>query len=314
MRLGRIRLGVADLMLFTLVVTWAMNIVITRWVLTHGVEPLVYASLRYVLCGSVLAAYSRVAEGPLDLLGRGRMRLLVFGLAVFVVNQVTFVYALKLTTASTTSLIFGVAPVVIAAIAFAAGTERVTGRFVLAALVSMAGVGLIAIESGGGPSTSVTGVGVAIVLMLTWSIYTVVAASLMSTWSPYRVAAVMFLTSGIAITVVASRQLAEQNWGIHWYVWALSVYAVASLITTNLLYLVAMKRVGPSQTALYANFQPFVAVIFAMLILSESLTWLELAGGAAIALGIGISWNERRESLGVGPSLEAATAATSSTR
>jgi drug/metabolite transporter (DMT)-like permease len=312
-RLGRVRLGVADLMLFTLVVTWAMNIVITRWVLTHGVEPLVYASLRYLLCGIVLAGYSRYTEGPFDFLSRGRLRLLTFGLSIFIVNQITFVYALKLTTASTVSLIFGVAPIVIAAIAFAVGTERVTSRFLVAALISVAGVALIAIESGGGPSTSVTGVGVAIVLMLTWSIYTVVAASLMSTWSPYRVAAVMFLTSGIAITFVASKQLADQNWNIHWYVWALSVYAVASLITTNLLYLVAMKRVGPSQTALYANFQPFVAVIFAMLILGESLTWLELAGGVAIAFGIGISWNERRESLSAAPKLEAATAATSST-
>jgi drug/metabolite transporter (DMT)-like permease len=309
MALKRIRFGVADAMLLTLVVTWAMNIVITRWVLTHGVSPLVYASLRYLLCGVLLAIYSRVTEGPFRLPPRNRRLLLAGGLVIFIVNQITFVYALKLTTASTTSLIFGVSPIVIAGIAFVAGTERVTPRFLAAATVSLAGVALIAIASGGGPSTSALGVSVAIFLMLTWSAYTVVAASLMDVWSAYRVAAVMFFTSGVFITFVGGPQLVAQRWSIHWYIWALTLYAVASLITTNLLYLVAMRRVGPSQTALYANFQPFVAVLFAVAILSEGLSWLELVGGVAIGVGISISWNYRRP---VAPA-ETAAPVTSST-
>jgi drug/metabolite transporter (DMT)-like permease len=281
-------------MLLTLVVTWAMNIIITRWVLTHGVQPLVYASMRYLLCGVLLVIFSLATEGRFDWPAPGHRLLLGVGLLIFIVNQITFVYALKLTTASTTSLIFGVSPIVIAGIAFASGRERVSRRFLVAATVSVAGVALIAIASGGGPSTSVLGVSVAIFLMLTWSAYTVVASSLMDRWSAYRVAAVMFFTSGVVITALSAPQYTTQRWDIHWYIWALMVYAVGSLITTNILYLVAMRRVGPSQTALYANFQPFVAVLFAVAILSESLSWLELLGGAAIAVGIGMSWNGRR--------------------
>jgi drug/metabolite transporter (DMT)-like permease len=58
------------------------------------------------------------------------------------------------------------------------------------------------------------------------------------------------------------------------------------LVTTNILWFTAIDRVGPSRASLFANLQPFFAVIIALILLSEHLTRLQVVGGFAIMLGI----------------------------
>jgi hypothetical protein len=55
------------------------------------------------------------------------------------------------------------------------------------------------------------------------------------------------------------------------------------LSLTNLLWFNSIERVGPSRASLYANLQPFLGAIFALLILSESITTLQVGGGVLIA-------------------------------
>ena len=55
---------------------------------------------------------------------------------------------------------------------------------------------------------------------------------------------------------------------------------------TNVLWFTAIDRVGPSRASLYANLQPFLGALFALLLLSEQMTALQVVGGLAIAAGI----------------------------
>jgi len=61
---------------------------------------------------------------------------------------------------------------------------------------------------------------------------------------------------------------------------------IGPLVVTNILWFTAISRVGPSRASLFANLQPFFAVIIALILLSEHLSRLEVAGGLAIAVGI----------------------------
>ena len=56
---------------------------------------------------------------------------------------------------------------------------------------------------------------------------------------------------------------------------------IGPLFLTNILWFTAIDRVGPSRASLFANLQPFFAVVFALLLLSESLQPVEIAGGVA---------------------------------
>jgi drug/metabolite transporter (DMT)-like permease len=72
---------------------------------------------------------------------------------------------------------------------------------------------------------------------------------------------------------------------------------VGPLFVTNLLWFNAIGRVGPSRAALYTNLQPFLGAVFALLILSESMTGIQVVGGLLIAAGIVLS--SRREPVAI---------------
>ena len=91
-------------------------------------------------------------------------------------------------------------------------------------------------------------------------------------------------------------QLERQDWHFGWLVWVGFAFAVLGpLVTTNLLWFTAIDRVGPSRASLFANLQPFFAVLFALLLLGEHLNRWEIVGGLAIGAGIVLERTQRRE-------------------
>ena len=65
------------------------------------------------------------------------------------------------------------------------------------------------------------------------------------------------------------------------------------LVLTNELWFRSLDRIGPARATLAANLQPFVAAAIAVVLLSETLNALELAGGALIAAGILVARRRR---------------------
>ena len=94
----------------------------------------------------------------------------------------------------------------------------------------------------------------------------------MRRYSPYRISAfVLVVTARAAARRRRRRSSATQDYAdLGWEVWALLAFAVVGpLVLTNVLWFKAIDRVGPSHATLFANLQPFVAVIFAVLLLSR---------------------------------------------
>src|SRR5919197_337 len=134
------RVSRADLMLLVTVLLWGFNVTVTKYVLEHGFRLLAYSAVRYggaalLFCGVTygLERTLRVRRRDLPLL------LLAAGLGVWL-NQLSFMYAVKLTTATTVGLVLGTIPIFTALIARALGVERLSGRFWAASAVSFGGV------------------------------------------------------------------------------------------------------------------------------------------------------------------------------
>ncbi len=72
-----------------------------------------------------------------------------------------------------------------------------------------------------------------------------------------------------------------------WTVWALLVFAtLGPLVLTNVLWFRSLHKIGASRATLVANLQPFVAAVFALVLLSEEMTLLQVIGGILIGGGI----------------------------
>jgi len=292
----RRRVDSTDGILLLTVVFWSLNITVTKYILTEGFQPLAYAAVRYSLATAIFVVVTVTLERSLRIGGRPELVQVGVAALVLFLNQVCFVYALKLTTATTVALILGTMPVFAALFGSLAGLERMTGRFWLAAGVSFGGVGVVAAGSGGDFSGDLAGILVAVGISATWAAYSVAIAPLMRTYSPYRISAVVLMVMCVPLVLVATPQIADQTLDLGWLVWLGFAFAVVGpLVLTNVLWFTAVHRVGPARASLFANLQPFLAAIFALVLLSEPLSRWQIGGG--VLIGAGLLLAGRRETV-----------------
>ena len=280
----------AYLMLLATVVLWALNFTVTKYVLEHGFRPLAYSTVRYGVATTIFTWFTYGTERSFRVRRRD-LGLIVLAAALGIwLNQITYVYALTYSTAATIALILGATPIFTALIAFTLGIERLHRRFWLAAAVSFAGVALVALGHSGGVSGSLKGDLLGVATAATWSAYTVAIAPLMRSYSPYRISALVLAIGWLAVAATGFQQTVDQSFDFTTLVWICLVYAILGpLVLTNILWFKAVDRVGPSRATLVANLQPFIATLFALVLLSETMTVVQVAGGILIAGGIGLS-------------------------
>src|SRR6188508_1040689 len=93
-----------EVMLLVTIGLWALNLTVSRYILTHGFQPLAYSTVRYALASIAFIAIVLATERSLRI-ERRDLGLVVAAAATLFVNQIVFVYALKTTSASVIALI-----------------------------------------------------------------------------------------------------------------------------------------------------------------------------------------------------------------
>lgn len=273
-------------MLLSAIGLWALNLTVSRYILTHGFQPLAFSTARYALAALIFICIVVVAERSLRIQRRDLPMVLGAAFALWI-NQIGFVYALKTTSASVIALILAITPIVVALIGLVFGTELLPRRFWIGAALSFAGVGLVALGSGREVGGDTIGILLGLMTAATWAVYSVLITPLMQRYSPFRISAVVLSLSWIGIAIVGSSQTRTQDWQLGWPVWVLFLFAtLGPLVITNVLWFRSLDRIGPSRATLATNLQPFAAALFAVVLLGERINVVQVVGGLLIAAGI----------------------------
>lgn len=282
---------IADLMLLATVVIWSLNFTVTKYVLNHGFKPLAYSALRFGAAALLFIGFTCVRERSFRLERRDIPFIVGAALVGIFLNSVAFIYGTKLTTAATVALIFGTMPILTALFAALGGIERLHSRFWLAATISFAGVCLVAFGAQSGISGDLLGYTLALLATAAWAAYSVAIAPLMTRYTASRISAWALTLGAIPLLLAGSPQLTSQDFAdLPSLVWLAFAFAVlAPLFLTNLLWFNSIDRVGPSRASIYANLQPFLGAVFALVLLHEPLGRYQVAGGVLIATGIVLS-------------------------
>jgi drug/metabolite transporter (DMT)-like permease len=282
------RVSPVDAMLLGTVLLWALNVTVTKWMLEHGWKPLAYAVIRYGLAILLFWAFTwwrersfRIARADWWLIG-------LAGLCIFL-NQLCFVYSLKLASASTVAMLLGATPVFMGLIAVVFGLGRLQRTFWIGAAITFTGVTLIALAAAGGLSGSLLGNLLGVGTAFTWACYSQAIAPLMKRYSPFRISSIVLFVGWVPLAAVGGHQISEQHvaWGPLMLV-AFLYAVIGPLFLTNILWFKAIDIVGAPRASLFANLQPFFSVVFALVLLGETLTALEIVGGILIFLGIAL--------------------------
>ena len=275
-----------EMMLLSAIGLWALNLTVSRYILTHGFQPLAFSTVRYGLAALVFIGIAVFAERSLRIARRDLAAVIAAAVALWV-NQIGFVYALKTTSASVIALILAATPIFAALIGLAFGTEVLPRRFWIGAALSFAGVALVALGAGGELGGDVVGILLGILAAATWAVYSILITPLMRRYSPSRISAVVLSLSWVGIALSGLSQTRSQDWQLGWEVWALLLFAtLGPLVITNVLWFRSLDRIGPSRATLATNLQPFVAALFAVVLLGERIDAVQILGGLLIGLGI----------------------------
>ncbi|MEZ5099722.1 MAG: DMT family transporter [Thermoleophilia bacterium] len=278
----------AELLLLATVFLYALNFTTVKYGLDNGFGSLVYASLRFVGGALVFVALAGARERTFRIERRDVPAIAFMALVGIFGNQLCLVIGLRHAAASTFALLFGTFPIWVALWSRVAGLESLRRRHLVAALISFAGVALVALGGEHGIDGDFVGIALALGAPATWAMYSVAAGRVVASYSPYRLSAVVLVLGVVPLVAAGGPELAHQDWGapnaLAWLSLASSI--VLSLVVSNITWFRAIDRVKSARASLYANLTPFVGAVLALVLLSESFGPLQVVGGIVIAVGI----------------------------
>lgn len=266
-----------------------------------GVPAFVFGAVTFGLGGLVLAATTG-ASALRAVVQPGARRWVVLGAVSLVVYAVTFYAALAgAGVALGTTVAIGSSPVFAGLVEWVADGRRVTGRWVAATLVSVAGMVLVSLArtEATGSGSVLVGLGSAVLAGLTYATYSWAVARGMHAAAPTGAAAgggrgvvggvpdggrgVVGAVFGLAalplvvLAAVAGREdlAVGANWPVFVYL------ALVPTVLGHSLYAAGLRRTSASVATLLSLFEPVVAAVLAVLVVGEH---LDVAGWAGIAL------------------------------
>jgi len=266
----------------TCALVYGLAVVLARFAFEDGSNAATVVSVRCAF--AALAIGIALAIGGERRHTSGRERALLLGLGVFFALGVfSFYKAIEILRVPLAILTFYVNPLIIGVLGALVGFERPSGRILLFALLSLAG---LALATGASPE-AVDAAGIAYALLaaaLTAGVLVVSTHRLSHANAQSRTLWMMTSTS----VAVAAGTLAGD--ALMWPKSALGLGAVAGVCVLYAIGLVALftsaTRIGPLRTGLAMNLEPIVAIGGSWLLLGQGLTPLQLAGGVLVIAGV----------------------------
>ena len=279
-----------DLRLILVTILWGVNFSAVKFALTDF-YPLSFTIVRFSLAALFLFAVMLWDREPFWIDRRDRGRLIMLGFVGITLYNILFMYGLQHTTASNSALFIATSPLFAALAQAWAKKERLTARGGSGLVLSTLGAVLIISSRTGGLSMTrenLRGDLLTLVAAYTWALYTMMAKPLLERYSPVKVTAYTMAAGALLLLPFGLHQLAIQPWGaVSGMSWAALGYGafLAGGVAYTLWYQ-GVKRVGATKTIVYHYLMPFTAVVFAAVFLAERITVLQLAGGAAVLVGV----------------------------
>ncbi len=283
------------LKLFVTMVLWGFAWSVGR-LLAEGLPPISIAAIRYAIVVPVFFLILQLKEHSVTVPRAWIKTFLVLGVLNTSLYQAFFLFGVKYAAASDDSLVIGIGPILIAAMAALIVKEPLTRKKVLGLLTGLLGVATISFLS---PNINVLNrpLGMSLVFggAVVYAAYTVLLRRFIS--DPTNQAASRRPTSLAIITWVSllgwlfliPPSLLESPWNYTWNAnsWLGILYlALLSTVVGYLFFVDGVTHIGASRAAIFSNLVPVFGVISSFLLLGESLSVWHAASFLLIFLGV----------------------------
>lgn len=266
----------------TCALVYGLAVVLARFAFEDGSNAATVVTVRCAFAALAIGIALRLGGEQRHTTGRERALLLGLGL-FFALGVFSFYKAIEILRVPLAILAFYVNPLIIGVFGALVGFERMSGRTLLFALVSLVG---LALATGASPeAVDAKGIGFAMLAaVLTAGILVVSTHRLSHVNAKSRTFWMMISTSA----VLAATTLAGNA-----FMWPKSTLGLAAVAGVCVLYAIGLvalftsaTRIGPLRTGLVMNLEPIVAIGGSWLLLGQGLAPAQLAGGALVIAGI----------------------------
>ncbi|MFL6003270.1 MAG: DMT family transporter [Nocardioides sp.] len=250
----------------------------------ESAPPVLFAGLRALIGGAVIAVLAWHRTGMPRLAGQGRAYSLITALNVVLFFGLQTA-AIGLLPSGLAAVLIYLQPVLVGLLAWWLLDELMTAAKIVGLVLGFAGIVIV----GGGAfagHVSLVGVGLAVAGALAWALGTIVFKATDGRVDPWWAVALPFLVGGALLTLVG---LVVEGPEIVWSGRFVVALAYAGAVGTGVAWvlwfgLVAAGEAG--RAASYIFFVPLVGVVVGAVLLDENLTLSLLVGAALVVLGV----------------------------
>ncbi len=249
--------------------------------------------LRMALCAALFV--------PLAWRGRGRLagatrgdwaRIVAVGLFGYALPLALGTYGVKLSSATSASLLVGMEPVSIVLLSALFLGEALTGVKIISLVLGLSGAMLIAFQGfptlSGAFSDRLKGDLILATHGCCWALYSVLGKSALKRVDPLDFTAVTSIIGFLGVAFWAGWGASPSSWAATppaaWL--AMTYLAVAGGFLAVILWNVALKKVEASKVANFIFLQPVVGVLLGVGLQGDPLTRWSMAGGALVLGGM----------------------------
>lgn len=255
-------------------------------VVVNEIEPSLSAFYRFIVSSIILYIILKVKFPEEKLLKEDRLRMALgglFGVALYFFFEN---YSVLFTSASNVAILISSIPVFTLISQAVFFKEKMPVSKILGALLSFAGIIIIVTSKGTVSlfSKGMLGDLMALAAALSWVVYNVLTSKFKGNYNSLTISAYQ----GLWGCLFLSPSLFFSPIGMP------SAKAVLNLLYLSLgctcfgyvLYIYCLKRLGATVLSTYINLQPIISLVFAYLLLKESVTPWQVAGSIVIILGV----------------------------
>jgi drug/metabolite transporter (DMT)-like permease len=261
---------------------FAANSTAAKLAYEGGTNPLTYLTLRSALAALLVLIIILMTRRSLRMLPRRRFAALALG-AILALHSYGLLAAIQFIPVALAILIFYTFPLLTSVYTWVSGRERPTVLSVVALVVAFAGLGL-ALDIRGG-QLDVQGVALATVAALGMTVVVLLNDRLVGSEDSHPITLHMMLSATVlcGLITLLRGDFALPQTSTSWAGLAVGTSSYAVAIVT---VFIAMSLAGPVPTALSMNLEPVASMTFGFLILSQTLTGLQLFGAGLVIAAV----------------------------
>lgn len=283
------RLGATDLFMLLTVLVWAFNFSVIKIALKEF-TPGSFNGPRLTIASLLLLIFLRLKEGSAAPPRGDLSKLIALGIVGNTFYQYLFINGIHRTSASTTSMILTMTPILIALLSAIFIKERIHWVGWLGILTSFFGLYFVVFGNSTGVSIGERILSGNLMILfgnLFWAIYTVFSKPLLERMSPLRMTALTLSFGALFYLPLTVREIAALDWSsLSARSWAALLFsAVLAIAMSYVIWYSSVKRVGNTKTGIYSNITPVLTAFFAHLFLGERIGLTKVIGALVIILG-----------------------------